>query len=93
MILFFIYYIPVDNTDLISLSLKVFAKFEADQVPVIPMSTLTEEGVMKVKTEACDRLLATRVEVKAKGRKVNDVVNRLHVATPQQRDDKVSCYI
>jgi len=68
---------------------EVFAKFEADQVPVIPMSTLTEEGVMKVKTEACDRLLATRVEVKAKGRKVNEVVNRLHVARPQQRDDKV----
>lgn len=44
---------------------------------------------MKVKTEACDRLLATRVEVKAKGRKVNEVVNRLHVARPQQRDDKV----
>ncbi|XP_067934692.1 GTP-binding protein 4-like [Watersipora subatra] len=69
-------------------AVEVFSKFEADQVPVIPMSTLTEDGVMKVKTEACDRLLAARVETKVKGRKVNDVMNRLHVALPAQRDDK-----
>ena len=54
------------------------------------MSTLTEDGIIKVKTEACDRLLAVRVETKAKGRKVNDVMNRLHVAFPTQRDEKVS---
>lgn len=53
------------------------------------MSTLSEEGVMSVKTEACDQLLAQRVEVKMKSKKVNDVVNRLHVATPTQRDNKV----
>jgi len=46
------------------------------------MSTVTEEGIMKVKTEACDRLLAVRVETKARGRKVNDIMNRLHVALP-----------
>jgi len=53
------------------------------------MSTVTEEGIMKVKTEACDRLLAVRVETKARGRKVNDIMNRLHVALPAQRDEKV----
>ena len=39
--------------------------------------------------QACDRLLAHRVDVKLKSRKVNDVLNRLHVAQPQKRDDRV----
>ena len=57
-------------------------------VTVIPMSTLSEEGVMLVKTDACERLLAQRVEVKMKSKKVNEVVNRLHVAMPVARDYK-----
>ena len=52
------------------------------------MSTVSEEGVMNVKVEACDRLLAQRVEIKLKAKNVNDVVNRLHVAVPKPRDDK-----
>ena len=56
-------------------------------IPIIPMSTLSEEGVMKVKTEACDRLLAQRVEVKLKNKKMDDVLNRLHVAIPKPRDN------
>lgn len=67
---------------------QVFKKFETDNIPVIPMSTLTDDGIMKVKTEACDLLLASRVEMKSKGRKVNDILNRLHVAQPVQRDAK-----
>lgn len=55
---------------------------------IIPMSTLSEEGVMNVKNDACERLLAQRVEVKMKSKKVNDVVNRLHVAIPTPRDNK-----
>lgn len=62
-------------------------KFEDDNIPVIPMSTLTEEGVMNAKTEVCDRLLAQRVEVKVKSKKVEGVLNRLHVAMPKPRDD------
>jgi len=64
----------------------LFKKFEEDGIPVIPMSTISEEGVMLVKTEACDRLLAQRVEVKVKSKKVDDVLNRLHVAIPKPRD-------
>jgi len=62
-------------------------KFEEDGIPVLPMSTLTEDGVMSVKTEACDRLLAQRVEVKVKSKKVDGVLNRLHVAMPKPRDN------
>jgi len=67
---------------------SLLKKFEEDgNVTLIPMSTLSEEGVMSVKTEACDRLLAQRVEVKVKSNKVNDVLNRLHVAMPKPRDN------
>ena len=52
------------------------------------MSTISEEGVMTVKTEACNQLLAQRVEVKMKSKKAKDVMNRLHVAIPTQRDQK-----
>lgn len=39
--------------------------------------------------QACDRLLASRVETKMKGKKVHDVLNRLHLAMPAKRDEKV----
>lgn len=68
---------------------ELFKQFEEDGVPLIQMSNLSEEGVMKVKTEACDRLLAQRVEVKLKNaKKMNEVVNRLHIAMPKPRDNK-----
>ncbi|XP_003786891.1 nucleolar GTP-binding protein 1 [Otolemur garnettii] len=67
---------------------KIFMDLQAEGFPVIETSTLTEEGVIKVKTEACDRLLAHRVETKMKGNKVNEVLNRLHLAIPNKRDDK-----
>uniref|UniRef100_A0A8D0ND06 Nucleolar GTP-binding protein 1 n=1 Tax=Sus scrofa TaxID=9823 RepID=A0A8D0ND06_PIG len=67
---------------------KIFVDLQAAGFPVVETSTLTEEGVMQVKTEACDRLLAHRVETKMKGNKVNEVLNRLHLAVPSRRDDK-----
>lgn len=67
---------------------KIFMDLQAEGFPVVETSTLTEEGVIKVKTEACDRLLAHRVETKMKGNKVNEVLNRLHLAVPNKRDDK-----
>ncbi|XP_072508168.1 GTP-binding protein 4 [Notamacropus eugenii] len=67
---------------------KIFSDLAAEGLPVIETSTLTEEGVIKVKTEACDRLLTHRVEIKMKGNKVNEVLNRLHLAIPNKRDDK-----
>ncbi|NXY49340.1 NOG1 protein, partial [Ceuthmochares aereus] len=68
--------------------IKIFENFEAEGFSVIETSTLTEEGVIQVKTEACDRLLAHRVDTKMKGNKVNEVLNRLHLAMPTKRDNK-----
>lgn len=58
------------------------------EVPVLQMSTVSEEGVMEVKTEACERLLGYRVDQKLRTKKVDNILNRLHVAIPEKRDDK-----
>lgn len=86
--------IVANKTDIVELKelseeqQEFFRKAEADGVTVIQTSTVTEQGIMQVKTEACDRLLLQRVDMKMKGRKVNDVLNRLHIAMPSPRDDK-----
>merc|ERR1712059_32334 len=53
---------------------------------ILEMSTMTEDGVMDVKTKACDLLLQHRVELKYKSKKVEGILNRLHVAEPVARD-------
>lgn len=45
-------------------------------------------GVMDVRNHACDKLLAARVEQKLKGTKIQNVINKLHLAQPVARDDK-----
>ena len=42
---------------------------------------------MELKQRACDTLLATRVDSKTRGPKMQSILNRLHVATPQKRDE------
>ena len=49
-------------------------------------SCLTEEGIFEVRSGACDKLLDIRVEHKLQGAKINDVLNRLHLAVPKARD-------
>ncbi|XP_066143569.1 nucleolar GTP-binding protein 1 [Euwallacea fornicatus] len=52
------------------------------------MSTVTDKGVMEVKIEACEKLLSFRVDQKMRSKKVDGVLNRLHVAMPKPRDNK-----
>ncbi|KAI3876947.1 hypothetical protein MKX03_032492 [Papaver bracteatum] len=59
-----------------------------DENVLLTMSTLTEEGVISVKNAACERLLNQRVELKMKSKKINDCLNRFHVAVPKPRDQK-----
>ncbi|RKP24230.1 P-loop containing nucleoside triphosphate hydrolase protein [Syncephalis pseudoplumigaleata] len=59
-----------------------------EDVQVARLSCHTEEGVMEARNMACDKLLQARVEVKMKGQKINDVLNKLHLTQPQTRDDK-----
>ncbi|KAL5566646.1 hypothetical protein UlMin_029810 [Ulmus minor] len=60
-----------------------------EQGVLLTMSTLNEEGVIAVKNTACERLLDQRVEQKMKSKKLNDCLNRFHVAVPKPRDQKV----
>ncbi|KAK9843474.1 hypothetical protein WJX81_004449 [Elliptochloris bilobata] len=58
----------------------------AGEGALLQMSTLREEGVMAVKQAACDQLLASRVEQKLQGKRIQDVAHRMHVAVPAPRD-------
>jgi len=61
----------------------------SDDVKLVQVSCHTDEGVMDLKTKACDALLAHRVDAKIKGSKINSIINRIHVARPKARDDLV----
>lgn len=60
----------------------------SSNVKILPMSTLTEEGVESVKTQACDILLEARVEKKLKSKVSSHLINRIHVAVPVARDER-----
>merc|ERR1711862_292647 len=67
----------------------VLAAVEADTgKELMAMSTVTEVGVMEVKTKACEELLQDRVQHKFKSKKVETIMNRLSVAVPEPRDNK-----
>lgn len=67
----------------------IINKLQEDKnIPVMFMSTVSEAGVMEVKMEACERLLSFRVDQKMRTKKVDNILNRLHVAMPAPRDDK-----
>ncbi|XP_008807072.2 nucleolar GTP-binding protein 1-like [Phoenix dactylifera] len=59
-----------------------------DEGALLTMSALTDDGVIAVKNAACERLLNQRVEIKMKSKKINDCLNRFHVAVPKPRDTK-----
>lgn len=64
----------------------LLSKFEADskgQTVLMKMSTHEEIGVSEVKNSACEKLLEARVESKVRGKKIQNVMNRLHMATPK----------
>ena len=68
-------------------------QLEKEGIPIIETSTLTQEGVMGLRDRACDELLAQRVEAKIQAKKITNVedcvLNRVFVAYPAPRDEKV----
>lgn len=69
---------------------QLFEQLKQENIIVHEMSTAIKEGVVELRNEACDLLLAHRVDYKTKSKKADDITNRLHVAIPQPRDNKVS---
>ena len=57
------------------------------KIQIAEISTFTDHGIMELKQKACDTLLSSRVETKARGSKGDSILIRLHVATPIKRDD------
>jgi len=66
---------------------KLIDEIVTDQVTLVTMSTMSEEGVSMVKQIACDKLLEQRVETKIKSKKNVPFMNRLHMAIPTPRDE------
>ncbi|CAK5264054.1 unnamed protein product [Mycena citricolor] len=62
---------------------------DSEDVVSVQVSCYSDEGVMDLKTKACDALLAHRVESKVNGTKINSVINRIHVALPKPRDEVI----
>jgi len=54
---------------------------------LMTMSNVSEHGVSEVKMAACDKLLATRVDARISGNKVDGIMNRLQVVEPAPRDN------
>ena len=50
---------------------------------------MSEVGVSAVKNHACDKLLASRVDLRVSTNKTDSVMNRLQVFYPTARDDIV----
>ncbi|EFA76814.1 nucleolar GTP-binding protein 1 [Heterostelium album PN500] len=79
--------VPADDWALIQ-SLADPARGGIGGTKILPMSTLTEEGVANVKDVACTTLLEERVEKKMKSAKIQKDMHLLHLAMPVARDNK-----
>ncbi|KOO31744.1 nucleolar gtp-binding protein 1 [Chrysochromulina tobinii] len=65
------------EADLTEAERAALRTLETNGATIVYMSTFTEEGVMDVKSAACDLLLAQRVEQKMASTKVESVINRI----------------
>mmetsp|Transcript_25357 Transcript_25357/g.59747 ORF Transcript_25357/g.59747 Transcript_25357/m.59747 type:complete len:708 (-) Transcript_25357:316-2439(-) len=54
---------------------------------LMTMSNKSEHGVSEVKASACEKLLASRVDARVSGKKIEGVMNRLQVFHPTPRDN------
>ncbi|KHJ47023.1 NOGCT domain protein [Trichuris suis] len=61
---------------------KLLEVFASGGVPVFSISTVTLEGIMNMRNEACDLLLESRIEEKLNSKTGSSLANRLHVAIP-----------
>merc|ERR1712200_26183 len=79
----------ISRSDLSEDQEQIFREMETELGrDILEMSTVTEAGVMDVKSTACEVLLQHRVEAKFRSRKVDSILNRLHVTDPAARDNK-----
>merc|ERR1739838_1207351 len=61
---------------------------QQENVKFYHTSNVSQEGIMQMRNDACDQLLLQRVEAKLRGKKTENVLNRLHVAVPENWEGK-----
>jgi nucleolar GTP-binding protein len=66
--------------------IEELVKESGPNTTMLTMSNVSEEGVSQVKNQACEKLLAARVDSRVSGNKVDSVMNRLQVVYPTARD-------
>jgi len=66
--------------------IEAMVKESGPNTSMLHMSNVSEEGVSQVKNHACDKLLASRVDSRVSGNKIDSVMNRLQVVYPTARD-------
>ncbi|KER25450.1 GTP-binding domain protein [Opisthorchis viverrini] len=83
---------PTDSDDVATME----GVMDAQRPLFLQMSTVTEEGVIRVRAAACDDLLALRVQAKLRaatvsshqdGEEGSSITSRLYVAKPKPKDD------
>lgn len=87
--------VVINKTDIIKIedldeSTQLLLKTISDEpgVEIMQTSCYEEDNVMTVRNKACEKLLSARIEQKLKGSgRVSNVLNKIHVAKPQLRDD------
>uniref|UniRef100_A0AC34RI71 Nucleolar GTP-binding protein 1 n=1 Tax=Panagrolaimus sp. JU765 TaxID=591449 RepID=A0AC34RI71_9BILA len=68
---------------------ELLKKLESDGIPVVEISTVSKEGVIGFRDQACDDLMAQRVQRKLQTKATsNGIISRLFVAMPEPRDNK-----
>lgn len=80
----------IDQRDLAALDENESACIEKiinNGVDYVQISCYSEIGLMEARDFACDKLLLSRVESKLKGLKGQNILDRIHVAQPMNRDD------
>lgn len=79
---------PADLDEERAKLLQTIADFPG--VEIMETSCHEEDNVMAVRNKACEKLLASRIENKLKSTsRINNVLNKIHVAKPQARDDGI----
>ncbi|EPZ35012.1 P-loop containing nucleoside triphosphate hydrolase protein [Rozella allomycis CSF55] len=69
-------------------SRMLLENLKTEGIHFVEMSCMMDEGTMEVKKQACEKLLASRVDIKMKTNKINDVLNRITLTVPKPRDQK-----
>jgi len=75
----------VKPEDLTEEKQALLKELEEEGVQMLKMSTVTEEGVMNVRNEACKKLLEHRIQSKLNTARVEGVKNLVHIAQPKPR--------